>query len=83
MSSIVAVAAPIAASPTSLRFVSAASLFDGHDAAMNLIRRLPQAAGAEVVHLGRNGSVADIVRTAIDERHPVFRVAGERLPEGR
>ncbi|MBV8307157.1 MAG: cobalamin-dependent protein, partial [Gammaproteobacteria bacterium] len=50
-----------------LRFVSAASLFDGHDAAINMIRRLLQAQGAEVVHLGHNRSVADIVRAAIDE----------------
>jgi methylmalonyl-CoA mutase len=42
-------------------------LFDGHDAAINMIRRLLQAAGAEVVHLGHNRSVADIVRAAIDE----------------
>src|ERR1700693_6385262 len=52
---------------TPLRFVSAASLFDGHDAAINMIRRLLQAQGAEVVHLGHNRSVADIVRAAIDE----------------
>jgi methylmalonyl-CoA mutase len=50
-----------------LRFISAASLFDGHDAAINMIRRLLQAQGAEVVHLGHNRSVADIVRAAIDE----------------
>ena len=50
-----------------LRFVSAASLFDGHDAAINMIRRLLQAGGAEVVHLGHNRSVADIVRAAIQE----------------
>ena len=50
-----------------LRFVSAASLFDGHDAAINMIRRLLQSGGAEVVHLGHNRSVADIVRAAIDE----------------
>jgi methylmalonyl-CoA mutase len=50
-----------------LRFVSAASLFDGHDAAINMIRRLLQSAGAEVVHLGHNRSVADIVRAAIQE----------------
>src|SRR5689334_23757304 len=50
-----------------LRFVSAASLFDGHDAAINMIRRLIQAGGAEVVHLGHNRSVADIVRAAIAE----------------
>jgi isobutyryl-CoA mutase len=50
-----------------LRFVSAASLFDGHDAAINMIRRLLQMRGAEVVHLGHNRSVADIVRAAIEE----------------
>src|SRR5579862_2423009 len=57
-------AAPVRAP---LRFVSAASLFDGHDAAINMIRRLLQAHGAEVVHLGHNRSVADIVRAAIQE----------------
>jgi methylmalonyl-CoA mutase len=56
----------VAARPP-LRFVSAASLFDGHDAAINMIRRLLQARGAEVVHLGHNRSVADIVRAAIEE----------------
>ena len=50
-----------------LRFVSAASLFDGHDAAINIIRRLLQSHGAEVVHLGHNRSVADIVRAALQE----------------
>jgi methylmalonyl-CoA mutase len=53
--------------PPTLRFVTAASLFDGHDAAINMIRRLLQAQGAEVVHLGHNRSVADIVRAAIEE----------------
>jgi methylmalonyl-CoA mutase len=57
--------APGRSSP--LRFISAASLFDGHDAAINMIRRLLQAHGAEVVHLGHNRSVADIVRAAIQE----------------
>ena len=52
---------------TPLRFISAASLFDGHDAAINMIRRLLQSHGAEVVHLGHNRSVADIVRAAIEE----------------
>src|SRR6201986_4636708 len=50
-----------------LPFISAAWLFDGHDAAINMIRRLLQAHGAEVVHLGHNRSVADIVRAAIQE----------------
>jgi methylmalonyl-CoA mutase len=52
---------------TPLRFVTAASLFDGHDAAINMIRRLLQAQGAEVIHLGHNRSVAEIVRAAIQE----------------
>jgi methylmalonyl-CoA mutase len=56
-----------AAEPLPLRFVSAASLFDGHDAAINMIRRLLQSHGAEVIHLGHNRSVADIVRAAIQE----------------
>ena len=50
-----------------LRFVTAASLFDGHDAAINIMRRLIQAQGAEVIHLGHNRSVLDIVRAAIQE----------------
>ncbi|HET6564472.1 MAG TPA: cobalamin B12-binding domain-containing protein, partial [Xanthomonadales bacterium] len=56
-----------AASTTPLRFVTAASLFDGHDAAINIMRRLIQAQGAEVIHLGHNRSVLDIVRAAIQE----------------
>jgi isobutyryl-CoA mutase len=62
----IAVVAP-AASATPLRFVTAASLFDGHDAAINIMRRLIQAQGAEVIHLGHNRSVADVVNAAIDE----------------
>ncbi len=50
-----------------LRFVTAASLFDGHDAAINIIRRILQSHGAEVVHLGHNRSVADIVGAALQE----------------
>lgn len=50
-----------------IRLVTAASLFDGHDAAINLMRRLMQAAGAEVIHLGHNRSVAEIVDCAIQE----------------
>src|SRR6478735_3253892 len=50
-----------------LRIVTAASLFDGHDAAINVMRRLIQAAGVEVIHLGHNRSVADVVRAAIQE----------------
>ncbi|HEX5193857.1 MAG TPA: methylmalonyl-CoA mutase family protein [Solirubrobacteraceae bacterium] len=50
-----------------LRFVTVASLFDGHDAAINVMRRLIQDTGAEVVHLGHNRSVSDVVRAAIQE----------------
>jgi methylmalonyl-CoA mutase len=52
---------------TPLRFVTAASLFDGHDAAINIMRRIIQAQGAEVIHLGHNRSVEDVVRAALQE----------------
>ena len=50
-----------------VRIVTAASLFDGHDAAINIMRRIMQAKGAEVIHLGHNRSAADIVDCAIQE----------------
>ena len=50
-----------------VRFVTATALFDGHDASINIIRRLLQRAGAEVVHLGHNRSVTEIVDAAIQE----------------
>jgi isobutyryl-CoA mutase len=50
-----------------LRFVTAASLFDGHDAAINIMRRILQQEGAEVIHLGHNRSVDEIVEAAIQE----------------
>ncbi len=50
-----------------VRFVTAASLFDGHDAAISIMRRLLQAQGAEVVHLGHNRSVDEVVRAAVEE----------------
>jgi methylmalonyl-CoA mutase len=50
-----------------LRFVTAAALFDGHDAAINIIRRILQASGVEVIHLGHNRSVAEVARAALDE----------------
>jgi methylmalonyl-CoA mutase len=50
-----------------LRIVTAASLFDGHDAAINVMRRIIQASGAEVIHLGHNRSAAEIVECAIEE----------------
>ena len=50
-----------------VRMVTATSLFDGHDAAINIMRRIMQAKGAEIVHLGHNRSVAEIVECAIEE----------------
>ena len=50
-----------------IRLVTAASLFDGHDAAINIMRRILQASGAEVIHLGHNRSAAEIVDCAIQE----------------
>src|SRR5260370_28990173 len=50
-----------------LRFVTTTSLFDGHDAAINVMRRLIQSQGAEVVHLGHNRSVQDVVRAALQQ----------------
>ncbi|MDQ0339383.1 methylmalonyl-CoA mutase [Caldalkalibacillus uzonensis] len=50
-----------------VRFVTASSLFDGHDAAINVMRRILQASGAEVIHLGHNRSVDEVVHAAIQE----------------
>src|SRR3569623_405401 len=50
-----------------LRFITAASLFDGHDAAINIMRRIIQQLGAEVIHLGHNRSVEDVVTAALQE----------------
>jgi methylmalonyl-CoA mutase len=50
-----------------VRIVTAAALFDGHDASINIMRRMLQAGGAEVVHLGHNRSVADVVAAIIEE----------------
>jgi methylmalonyl-CoA mutase len=50
-----------------IRLVTAASLFDGHDAAINIMRRILQASGAEVIHLGHNRSALDIAEAAISE----------------
>jgi len=50
-----------------IRIVTAASLFDGHDAAINIMRRIIQATGVEVIHLGHDRSVEDVVNTAIQE----------------
>ena len=50
-----------------VRIVTAASLFDGHDAAINIMRRIIQATGVEVIHLGHDRSVEEVVNTAIQE----------------
>ncbi len=50
-----------------VRIVTAAALFDGHDAAINIMRRIMQSKGAEIIHLGHNRSVAEIVECAIEE----------------
>ena len=52
---------------TKVRVVTAASLFDGHDAAINVMRRIIQATGCEVIHLGHNRSVREVVECAIQE----------------
>ncbi|MEN9587472.1 MAG: hypothetical protein RIT15_1047, partial [Pseudomonadota bacterium] len=50
-----------------VRFITAASLFDGHDASINIMRRILQGMGAEVIHLGHNRSVDDVVTAALQE----------------
>src|SRR5687767_11633437 len=50
-----------------IRFVTAASLFDGHDASINIMRRILQSSGAEVIHLGHNRSVDEVVTAALEE----------------
>ena len=50
-----------------VRIVTAASLFDGHDAAINIMRRIIQSTGCEVIHLGHDRSVEEVVDTAIQE----------------
>src|SRR6187397_3260608 len=50
-----------------IRFVTAASLFDGHDASINIMRRILQGSGAEVIHLGHNRSVGEVVNAALQE----------------
>src|SRR5690606_25922620 len=50
-----------------IRLVTATSLFDGHDASINIMRRVAQASGAEVIHLGHNRSAQEIVDAAVQE----------------
>eukprot|EP00906_Rhabdomonas_costata_P013619 RCo019539 len=53
--------------PVPMRFVTATSLFDGHDASINIMRRLLQECGAEVVHLAHNRSVDEVIHAALQE----------------
>ena len=60
-----------------VRFITAASLFDGHDASINIMRRILMANGAEVVHLGHNRSVDDIVTAALQDNGRA-KIVGEK-----
>ena len=62
-----AVAAAVLGDANKVRFVTAASLFDGHDASINIMRRILMSQGAEVLHLGHNRSVDEIVTAALQE----------------
>ena len=52
---------------SSIRFITAASLFDGHDVSINIMRRLLQSRGVEVIHLGHNRSEREVVDSALQE----------------
>jgi isobutyryl-CoA mutase len=68
MNAVSIAAKPAAYQPKNkVRFVTATSLFDGHDASVNIMRRILQASGAEVIHLGHNRSVQEIVSAALQE----------------
>jgi isobutyryl-CoA mutase len=68
MSAVSAAVKPVPYRPLNkVRFVTATSLFDGHDASVNIMRRVLQASGAEVIHLGHNRSVHEIVAAALQE----------------
>src|SRR2546430_14190969 len=58
---------PLHAPASRVRFVTAASLFDGHDASINIMRRILQSQGAEVIHLGHNRSVDDVLVACLQE----------------
>ena len=63
-----------------IRVVTATSLFDGHDAAINIMRRILQASGVEVIHLGHNRSVYEIVDAAIEEDAQGIAVSSYQVP---
>src|ERR1700692_892419 len=67
MSAVSIAAKPVYQPQHKVRFVTATSLFDGHDASVNIMRRVLQASGAEVIHLGHNRSVQEIVNAAVQE----------------
>ncbi len=67
MSAVSIAAKPVYQPKHKVRFVTATSLFDGHDASVNIMRRVLQASGAEVIHLGHNRSVQEIVTAALQE----------------
>jgi methylmalonyl-CoA mutase len=54
-----------------VRIVTAAALFDGHDAAINIMRRIIQSTGVEVIHLGHDRSVDEVVNTVIQEENAI------------
>ena len=58
---------PKSRTQNAVRIVTAAALFDGHDASINIMRRILQDMGAEVIHLGHNRSVSEIVKAALQE----------------
>ena len=61
-----------------VRIVTAAALFDGHDAAINIMRRIIQSSGAEVIHLGHNRSAQEIVDCAIQEDAQAIAITATR-----
>ncbi|MEA3196285.1 MAG: isobutyryl-CoA mutase, partial [Gammaproteobacteria bacterium] len=67
MSAVSIAAKPVYQPTNKVRFITATSLFDGHDASVNIMRRVLQASGAEVIHLGHNRSVQEIVNAALQE----------------
>ncbi|GAC1303979.1 MAG: methylmalonyl-CoA mutase family protein [Steroidobacteraceae bacterium] len=67
MSAVAIAAKPVYQPTHKVRFVTATALFDGHDATINIMRRVLQASGAEVIHLGHNRSVREIVNAAVQE----------------
>src|ERR1700680_179423 len=67
MSAVSIAAKPVYKPTNKVRFVTATSLFDDHDASVNIMRRVLQASGAEVIHLGHNRSVLEIVSAALQE----------------